>query len=228
MNKFNSLDIKYPCLTDEILINKILTMCDKKVFKAGEKITFPGNILEAIKYIGKGNVRAYLIDAKGNEKILYDLCEGWFLRENLFIESEYTTVAKNLTVATTDTEIYYITKPIFEHLVSSTNLSTELLKSACLKKSIIINYLSGVCFDDVQTRIIHTLASYVDTNSISANGQWYDIEANYTHLHLSKLLGANRVTVSKAINKLRNDGIIRTVNGKTQLSIDSYNKIIND
>ena len=58
------------------------------------------------------------------------------------------------------------------------------------------------------------------------DGKWYGLKIQYTHYELGILIGSVRVTVSRLINKLCNDGILRLVNHRIQISSDAYQAYI--
>ncbi len=227
MNKYNTLNVEFSAIKDQNLILKIQQICTKKIYKKNDIITYPGDTITTIKYIYKGKSRSYIIDDKGNEKILYDLGGGWFLREHLFLSHPYSVIAKHLTVATMDTEIYHITRENYNELLKTTNIALELLQSSSLKKSLIINDLTGLCFSDIKTRIIKLLVTVTFDNPSPDNSNWHNTKYHYTHKYMSQILGYNRVSISKAMKKLIDNGNIRVVNHLIQVSNDTYNKYKN-
>ena len=55
-----------------------------------------------------------------------------------------------------------------------------------------------------------------------AESGWYELKVKYTHYELGVIVGAARVTVSKILVELMNEGIIRSVNRKIQFNADRY------
>ena len=47
---------------------------------------------------------------------------------------------------------------------------------------------------------------------------WYNLAISWTHHDIAAVIGINRVTVSRFITELRNEGFLRQVNGKLQIN----------
>lgn len=77
--------------------------------------------------------------------------------------------------------------------------------------------IESLVFDPCKQRIFQLLCSIIDKTTL-AEGNWYDLQAHYTQYEISTIIGSARVTTSKLINELCNEGRIRILNRKIQVS----------
>ena len=58
------------------------------------------------------------------------------------------------------------------------------------------------------------------------DGKWYSLRSKLTHNELAAIVGSARVTISKLINELCDDGFIRIINRRAQVSKEAYDKFV--
>ncbi|MDD6315634.1 MAG: helix-turn-helix domain-containing protein, partial [Clostridia bacterium] len=60
------------------------------------------------------------------------------------------------------------------------------------------------------------------------DGKWYGLASKLTHNELAAIVGSARVTISKLINELCDDGFIRIINRRAQVNMAAYEKFLAD
>ena len=57
----------------------------------------------------------------------------------------------------------------------------------------------------------------MNPNSVE-DDHWYNLAISWTHHDIAAVIGINRVTVSRFIGELKNEGFLRLVNGRVQIN----------
>lgn len=56
--------------------------------------------------------------------------------------------------------------------------------------------------------------------------RWYPLQTNYTHAEIGEIIGGTRVTVSRLIGELSNEGFTRILNRRIQVNADAYKEMM--
>jgi len=81
--------------------------------------------------------------------------------------------------------------------------------------------IESYTFESSKYRLLSLIDSYSDRSRVIENN-WYAVNGLPTQNTLAAIMGVNRVTISRLITELKNDGCIRTVNKMMQI-----NRILN-
>ena len=87
--------------------------------------------------------------------------------------------------------------------------------------------IDNLSFNSCKTRLMRIYCSQVDTGKIE-DGKWYGLASKLTHNELAAIVGSARVTISKLINELCDDGFIRIINRRAQVNMAAYEKFLAD
>jgi len=185
--------------------------------KENEIYLSPGDPIRYVAYMAEGVTSHYMFGTNGREKVLYRLGRGWFFSEGVFYnETNSVEVATRYAVAEKSTVLYLMDYENFNTLLGDLEFAQAVLCSTVEKCTILRYEIESVTFDSTSERLKRLLLSCVDTSSIS-DGVWYNLRVSWTHHDIAAIIGINRVTVSRLVTDLKNEGFLRLVNNKMQI-----------
>ena len=191
--------------------SKILRLPARKIFVR------PGDPVETILCVKSGRTRHYNVSPEGEEKVVYILSRGWFLRESTFLVEH--KVASRFSMAETDAELYEIDRAGYGELSRHPEFLKGLLKSSSIKNEILRRRSEGIAFDSGKARLLKLLRSLGDRSRI-ADGHWMPLSIQYTQAEMASILGVTRVSVSRFMTELVSEGKLRTLNRRIQINCD--------
>jgi cAMP-binding proteins - catabolite gene activator and regulatory subunit of cAMP-dependent protein kinases len=187
--------------------------------KARSKFLEYGEILDGVYYIRSGRTKHYVYAEDGSEKIIYTLCAGWFYGETPLVLDEPTGL---ISEAMDDTVLWVIGYPVFQHLLDDSKLFRNSVFESMARKMLIMRHeIERLVFASCKERIFQLFCSTIE-NEEAGSEDWLDVPVKYTQYEISTLVGSARVTTSKLINELCNEGKIRFLNHRIQVSREAY------
>ena len=189
--------------------SSILHLAPKTVFcKIGERI-------EAVYYIAEGRTSHYIIGQNGGEKLLYTLSKGWFFGEAVNFLNEPSTV---ISKTDTPTTLYRLDHHTFLRLTDESPLFRRIVLMESAKKTLIMRHeIENITFHSYRDRLIKLFLVAADRSAL-IDGQWYNQRVSYSQNDLSVIIGSSRITVSKLLGELCDEGVIRMLNRKIQVN----------
>lgn len=179
----------------------------------------PGMEPQGVYYIAEGRTRHYMMGADGTEKILYTLSAGWFYGETPVSLQEPTGLFSQAEV---NTKIYIIPLHTYEHLLDTNKMFRDAIMENVLNKMLIMRHeIENLTFNSCKDRLKRLFCSTADTERV-IDGGWYSLKVYYTQYELSTIIGGARVTISKLINELCDEGFIRMLNRNIQVNAEMY------
>lgn len=159
---------------------------------------------ENMLIIINGRVKISTTSENGNEKILYILSNGDLIGEiDLFTKANHdykiTTLVK--------TEVRVLSKKFLIKKVSSNpQIYENIIKSIIRKYHIVSAQLTDNVFMDSNGKIASVLLRLAEQEgkSVGRHVEYFYLK----HQDIADLLGCSRVTISKAINKFKSQGVI--------------------
>ena len=183
----------------------------------------PGMEPQGVYYIAEGRTRHYMMAGDGTEKILYTLSAGWFYGETPVSLQEPTGLFSKAEVKT---QIYIIPLYTYEHLVDTNKMFRDAIMENILKKMLILRHeIENLTFNSCKDRLKRLFCSTADTDRL-IDGGWNKLKVHYTQYELSTIIGGARVTISKLINELCDEGFIRMLNRNVQVNQEEYRKFM--
>lgn len=183
----------------------------------------PGMEPQGVYYIAEGRTRHYMMAGDGTEKILYTLSAGWFYGETPVSLQEPTGLFSKAEVKT---QIYIIPLRTYEHLVDTNKMFRDAIMENILKKMLILRHeIENLTFNSCKDRLKRLFCSTADAERL-IDGGWYKLKVHYTQYELSTIIGGARVTISKLINELCDEGFIRMLNRNVQVNREEYRKFM--
>ncbi len=220
---FESASLLFPTIYDEHLEKLLQQSSTEIIYPAKHTFSVPGDGSQFVYYIKEGRTKHYMMNDEGTEKILYSLNPGWFFMEVAWFLN-YPTGLYSQTE--TDTVLYRLDSQSCHQLLDKSEAFRERLITGCCHKILLLRYeVENLTFNSSKSRIKRLLISSVDTKSISDPG-WYDLKVKYTHYEMGMIIGSVRVTVSKLMNELCDEGFLRVINRRVQVNAQKYREYI--
>lgn len=200
-----------------------LIMRHAKVIHLPAKTVFCniGDPLEGVYYIAEGRTSHYIVSPEGTEKMLYTLSRGWFFGETACTLGHTSSL---ISKTNTETTLYLLSVDDYQKLMGESILFRQaLMTSNALKTLTMRHEIENITFYSCKDRLTKLFLTTVD-KSRRIDGCWYGLHVRYTHADLSVIIGSSRITITKMINELCEDGVIRLVNRKIQVHADYYER----
>lgn len=222
--KWQQTNITQPRDTQGALSALIFANSKEVRVPARQVFSKPGEDLNGIYYIAEGRTRHYMIGADGVEKTLYILSEGWFFGETPCSLETATSLFSETEV---DSVLRYIPQGNYEKLLAENKEFRDAILANCSRKTLILRHeIENLTFNSLKERLKRIYCTAADTEKL-IDGAWYNLKVNYTHYELSTIVGGARVSISKLIGELCQEGFIRVLNRKTQISAAEFKAIQN-
>ncbi len=194
----------------------IIYLPSKKVFLE------PGMPMDGIYYIIDGRTRHYMMNSSGVEKILYTLTKGWFYGLTAYDLQRPTGLYSATEV---DTTFYQIPFPDYRMLLNNSLFRDAILECQARKTAIMRYEIENLTYNSCKDRLKILLCATADT-ACQTEGKWYKTKIHYTQYEISTIIGASRVTISKLLTELCEDGFVRMLNRKIEINIQQYNEFV--
>lgn len=153
---------------------------------------------------------------EGEERVIQILED-----DNFFGTASLITETPDRIFAVTEvpTVIYKVNRKTFIEIINS----SEKFRIVFMKyiANIIIKltkHKESILFLSCKERLYDLLYGSKDDNSI-VEKEWFEIKYKYTQYEIAKIIGASRVTVSRLINELCEENLIRIVNRQIQVKM---------
>ena len=192
----------------------------------GEVILGMGAAIDGVYFVEAGIVESMLVTHTGPEKVLYRIGRGCVfgevccfvggLNEEVFVK------------ARTDCILYFFTRETIEGVIARDHpgLLLEVIRilghivrmyGVHLQDSLNLDFFVRVC------RFLVYLVRFKDADPVGLEVQVV-VESGVTQGDMARLLGVHRVTVSKAVRKLKELGVLRRFT-KRELEISDFPRL---
>lgn len=179
----------------------------------------PGEILKEMSYIYSGESAHTMFNGEGQEKISYILTAGWLLTEGLFCDEADYRIAERYSWSRTPLVLYRINKAVYQTLIQHAVFRNAIIHSLSVKRAFLQRELESVILERTRDRL-KKLFILLSDPSASEDGNWYPLSHDYIHKDIASIIGSNRVTVSRFVSELAQEGFLRVVNKRIQISRD--------
>jgi len=203
--------------------NSILHLGLRRAFPKGSEILSLGNQLNGIYFVKEGSVEVPLDTVHGPEKVLFYVGPGCIFGEvSCFVsgESEEASVR-----ARTDCVVYFFSRDLIEGVIANQHphLLIELIRASATKIGMYGVLLRDSLAGDNFLRVCKMLVYLVRFKGAElAPGQkTVSIQPGLTQQDMARLMGVHRVTVTKAISRLKASKILLRFS-KKQLEITDF------
>ena len=177
----------------------------RKVYKKGQEIFSQGGRANKMFLIKAGRVKLSKITEDGNELTLDIRKAGDFLGENMLLED--TTYPLTATCLE-DTLICGFTKQDFEKLVlDHPAIGLQVIKNLSKRIDWLTSRVGSLSFTHLEDRLYNILIQFAQEHGIKSQ-KGYAIQFPLTHEELGFLVGAHRVSITRAMKALKESGKI--------------------
>jgi len=169
-------------------------------------IFMQGDPSHSVYFLREGRVKISKINLDGR-KLTIDLIEPGDIFGELSLSDE--KVRRNIAEAVEDSFCWEIkTEALETCLRKRPDIAVKLMKMIGDKRLAMENLLEDMIFMDIPSRVASLLLKYSDREMI---------KIPFTHQEIADLTGSTRVSVSRAIAKLRKNGVIKTKGDRIRL-----------
>ncbi|TFZ39869.1 Crp/Fnr family transcriptional regulator [Soehngenia longivitae] len=201
---------------------KIAEKGNLKSYKKNSIIKIPDK--KCIVIVISGNIKQSIYSMDGEEKILYLLQGGEIFKEmDYFCGGESTLVTKALE----DSTISILEEEVIENiLLENPNIYRDIIHSITRKFRIVMFQMANMAFSDSLGKVADTLIRlYYQEGQDMDRGK--KINEKFTHEEIAKLIGCSRVTVTRALNKFKDENMLEINNGEIIIrDIENLEKFI--
>lgn len=172
----------------------------RKKYSAGENIFFQGSPANRMFLIKAGRVKLTKFLEEGTEITLDIRKAGDFLGENMLTEEiDYPVTA----VSMEETTICGFTKEGFEKLVLDySNIGLQVIKNFSKRISFLTSRVGSMSLSNLADRLYDVLVNVSREHGIQER-KGFSIPFPLTHEELSFLVGAHRVSITRAMKDLK-------------------------
>lgn len=177
----------------------------RRLYKKGQEVFSQGQSAQKMFLIKGGRVKLSKLAESGEEHILDIRKGGDFLGENLLLED---TLYPLTATCLEDTLICGFDKPGFEKLVlDHPNIGLQVIKNLSRRIDWLTSRVGSFSLSNLEERLYQVLSQVAQEHGVQER-QGYSIQFPLTHEELGFLVGAHRVSVTRALKSLRETGRI--------------------
>ncbi|MBQ5782528.1 MAG: Crp/Fnr family transcriptional regulator [Oscillospiraceae bacterium] len=180
----------------------------KKLYPAKTKIFAQGDVASDFYIVAKGRVRVYTTSADGQERTIEILEAGRIFGDSSFVVNSRRIVTIETVIAS---EIICIGT---QQLISLCATSPQLMELIFVHMAQTCNYLTHQIVQGSHYDSVQKVADFLLTESASRNTDTLP----YTHQDIAESVSLNRVTVSRVVSKLRQQGMVEIQYGHIKIA----------
>lgn len=198
----------YFCLNDDMsAIEQFLAMGEHKVYEKGESLISLNSAVERLGYLKKGRAGRLVLTDNGSEKIIKMVGEKSIIGEVMFFKQ---TTSNDAFIALESCECYWFDRETVEQVfLKDDAIVHALIQWFCNRMlSLNLQIMDGMR-EDTYHRVCKFIEEYVKAFGLVDENGIYSYEGKLSHYDIAKYLGINRVSVTRAISKLQQAGILK-------------------
>ena len=177
----------------------------RKLFKKGQEVFSQGQQAQKMFLMKGGRVKLSKLTESGDEITLDIRKAGDFLGEAMLLED---TLYPLSATCLEDTLICGFDKPSFEKLVlDHPNIGLQVIKNLSRRIDWLTSRVGSLSLSNLEDRLYHVLSQVAQEHGVQER-QGYSIQFPLTHEELGFLVGAHRVSVTRALKSLKAMGRI--------------------
>jgi CRP-like cAMP-binding protein len=177
----------------------------RRMYHKGQEVFCQGQKTDRMFLIKAGRVKLTKITETGEEFTLDIRKAGDFLGENMLLEDTFYPLTAT---CLEDTLVCGFDKTQFEKLVlENPNIGLQVIKNLSKRIDWLTSRVGSLSLSNLEDRLYHVLVNVAQEHGIQ-DQRGYLIQFPLTHEELSFLVGAHRVSITKAIKSLKESGKI--------------------
>ena len=171
----------------------------------GELLFGPGEVGERLFIVKEGRIRLYKTGQRGNEITLAMLDRG-----KMFGEMALTAQGLRQTYAQAVERSLLISlnrEALQELILDHPRVGMRLIERLSERVRALENRLEDISFKDMPARVASLILQLVESEGVKTD-EGYKIPTRYSHERLATMVGANRVSITRAFRGLRETGAV--------------------
>lgn len=186
-------------------LEKLAQSCPDMRFHPKEIICTPREHSDRFFILKEGRVQIYKLGPQGREQIVTEMSDGTVLAAQRLQETYVQALEPTTLVSLSPQDM--------EHLIDSNpKVALRIIEALCRRLRIADERLADVALKEVPARLASLILQLIESEGIVIP-EGYKLSTGYTHTVLGTMIGAKRVSVSRAFGKLREAGAIETRRG---------------
>jgi CRP/FNR family cyclic AMP-dependent transcriptional regulator len=210
---------------DDDNLLKIANITSEKTYSKKNIVFHEGDYGDALYVIKNGRIKIAKVAIDGREKTLTILKSGDFFGEMaIFDDMPRSATAESMD---NDVRLLSINKTDFERLIiENPSIAIRIMKDLTRRIRQVNEQVQDLAFKDVHGRVASTLFNLLKTEKDTSKDPDRDNlnSLKMTHQDLANMVGSSRETVTRALNRLQDEGIISI--SHQQISILDTEKLI--
>lgn len=172
---------------------------------ANEMLFTPEEVGERLYIIKEGQIRLYKVGPEGSEITIAMVDEGKMFGEMALTAQRIREVYAQ---ATKPSLMISLSRNALEDLIrNKPDVGLRLIERLSERVRALEGRLEDMSFKEVPARLASLILLLVE-NEGTKTGEGYKIPTRYTHEQLGAMISANRVTVTRAFRKLKEEGAV--------------------
>lgn len=177
----------------------------RRIYQKGQEVFSQGKKADKMFLIKAGRVKLSKLSETGDEFTLDIRKAGDFLGENMLLEDTLYPLTAN---CLEDTLVCGFDKAGFEKLVlENPNIGLQVIKNLSKRIDWLTSRVGSLSLSNLEDRLYNVLVNVAKEHGIKDHNG-YIIQFPLTHEELSFLVGAHRVSITKAMKSLKESGKI--------------------
>ncbi len=173
--------------------------------REGEVLFGPEEVAERLFIVKKGCIWLYKTGAKGNEMTIAKVDQGKLFGEMSLTAQQLRGVYAQ---ATEPSLLISLGREALENLIlENPRVGLRLIERLTERVRALENRLEDVTLKDVPARLASLIVQLVESEGVRT-GEGYRVPTHYGHEELAAMLGANRVSVTRAFRTLRESKVV--------------------
>ena len=185
---------------------KIGQLTTEKLYSKKSIICHEGDPGDTLYIIKCGRVKIAKVAMDGREKTLAIMQTGDFFGEMAIFDD----LPRSATAEAIDSEVrlFALSKRDFERAIGENpTIALAIMRDLTRRIRAVNQQVEDLAFKDVHGRVASTLLNLAQTEGQKANGQ-VTIRIRMTHQDLANMVGSSRETVTRALNRMQDEGVI--------------------
>lgn len=187
-------------------LRKIANITVEKTYSKRNIVFHEGDYGDTLYIIKSGRIKIAKVAIDGREKTLTVLQVGDFFGEMAIFDN----LPRSATAEAIDNEVKLlaISKGDFERLIhEQPSIALRIMKDLTRRIRQVNQQVEDLAFKDVHGRVASTLYNLIKAEESHRGGQKV-MHLRMTHQDLANMVGSSRETVTRALNRLQDEGVI--------------------
>jgi len=201
---------------------RIASITGEKTFPKRSIIFHEGDVGDTLYLLRSGRVKISKITEDGREKTLTIMQPGDFFGEMAIFDN----LPRSATAEVSDdaATLYTVAKRDFDRLVMEhPSIALQIIRDLTRRIRLVNQQVEDLAFKDVHERVASTL-NHLSKSEGRNLGAKVLINLKMTHQDLANMVGSSRETVTRALNRLQDEGIISIAH--QQITINQPNLLV--